>query len=58
MSGNRNEHLLGQIVMKSWCEMSLSPLEQDETLRNGFHELVGKSGGRRTMKEKKIQLIF
>ncbi len=25
MSGNRNEHLLGQIVMKSWCEMSLSP---------------------------------
>ncbi len=24
MSGNRNEHLLGQIVMKSWCEMSLS----------------------------------
>ena len=25
MSGNRNEHLLGQTVMKSWCEMSLSP---------------------------------
>ncbi len=24
MSGNRNEHLLGQTVMKSWCEMSLS----------------------------------
>jgi hypothetical protein len=26
MSGNRNEHLLGQIVMKSWCVMSLSPI--------------------------------
>jgi hypothetical protein len=25
MSGNRNEHLLQEIVMKKWCEMSVSP---------------------------------
>jgi hypothetical protein len=27
MSGDRNEHMLPEIVMKSWCEMSHSPLK-------------------------------
>jgi hypothetical protein len=25
MSGNRNEHLRQEIIMKKWCEMSVSP---------------------------------
>jgi hypothetical protein len=36
MSGNRNEHLLQEIVMKKWCEMSVSR----NLFWNQFHHTV------------------